>query len=422
MFTSDYPDVLGSITGGARHELETAQCALGVYPVGSAVGQPFEILLLVQSLIDKPQEVVLAARLPSKDTRGNRLSFLMPRKQVKVRLGAGEVGLMHVPVVVQAPTPPATGYPVIARVGAQAAESKYQFIRPRGAGRPPSALSVSPFRLDVLREVHFSGEGRAGELRCRFDVIPGQVKLGLPKVEARYEALWSAADFSLEQGRIEASIGQAEMISYEFTTASVFDLLEAATAEHFAAAGLPLHPGETLFIAKALTYVFEDAYQYEQDFDLHDARWFQWLCSLLVQNEDAALADKGKLAAGELYFGGLYDAVRVGLTIVRTTTGRNYGSVEEQRAYAEKVVQAVQGNLPMDLSYAYLPLIMAGLQLNMRVKLRYENLWDSLGLLEEAVAGRRRLAAGKNNPVFETLDVLTERARENLIRERVPRE
>jgi len=422
MFTSDYPDVLGTITGGKRHELETVQCALGVYPVGSAVGQPFEILLLLQSLIDKPQEVVLAVRLPSKDTHGNRLSFLLPRKQVKVRLAAGEVGLMHVPVVAQPPTPPATGYPVMAKVVAQPAEKQYELIRPRGAGRPPSALSVSPFRLDVLREVLFSGEGRGGDLRCRFDVIPGQVKLGLPKVDAKYEALWTAEDFSLEQGRIEASISQAEAISYEFTTANIFQLLEEATAEHYAAAGLPLHPGETLFITKAITYIFEDAYQYEQDFDLYDARWFQWLCSLLVQNEDAALEDKGKLAAGELYFGGLYDAVRVGLSVVRTTAGREYGSQEEQRAYAEKVVQAVQGNLPMDLSYAYLPLIMAGLQLHMRIKLRYENLWDSLALLEEAVAGRRRLAAGRNNPIFETLDVLLERAREMLIRERVPRE
>ncbi len=422
MIAREYPDVLGTITGGKRCELNTAQAAVGVYPEGSAIGQPFEVLVLLQSLIDRPQDVEVDVRLPSKDGAGNRLSFVMPKRQVRVHLEPGEVGLVHLQALAQPPTPPAKGYPVIVKLAAHPADAKHQPVRPPGTGRPPSALSISPFRLDVLRDVAFTGDLKGGELRCRFSIVPGQVNLSVPKLDARYEPLWTAQDFKLEQGRIEASMARAEEISYEFTTENIFADLEEATAEHFAAAGLPLHPGEALFVAKAIAYVFDDAYQYEKDFDLRDARWFQWLSSLLVQDEDKILEDRGKLAGGELYFGALYDAIVVGLPIVQSATRRDYGTPEEHRAYAEKVVQAVQGNQPMDLSYAYLPLIMAGLMLNMRIKTRYEKLWDSLGMLEEAVRGRRRLAAGKNNAIFESLDRLIERAREMLVRERVPRD
>ncbi len=422
MFEYDYPDVLGAITGGTRCEMETLQVAIGVFPKGVALGQPFEVLVLLQSLIDRPQEVALAVSLPRRDATGRRLSFFLPKKQLKLTLGPVEVAIVHLPAVAQPPTPPARGYPLRLKVAVQR-PSGATVVRSPGAGRPPSFLSVSPFRLEVLREVEFSGESHVpGQLACRFDVIPGHVKVGLSNPSPKFEQLWTAQDYEMEQGKIEESIELAEQATFEFTRSTVFEPVEAATRVKFAAAGMPLHPGETLFIAKAITYVYEDAYQFEQDFELYDARWFQWLCSLIVREPDALERDKGELAAGELYFGALYDAVRVGLPMVELATRQRYGDAAEHRQYADKVVQAVQGNEKMDLSYVYLPLVMAGVLLNLRLKTRYENPWHSLELLEEALNGRVRLAGGRVNPILQTLTGMIEDARNLLTRSRIPRD
>ena len=146
------------------------------------------------------------------------------------------------------------------------------------------------------------------------------------------------------------------------------------------------------------------------------------MCSLLVRKEETAGGDLGRLAAGDLYLGALYDAVWVTLPMVQTATGKRYGTRQEHRLYADRVVQAVQGNEPIDLSHVYLPLIMAGVLLNIRIALRYENLWQNLELLEEAVRGRGRLTGAQNNEIFVAVGHLIDGARDLLRRSRVPRE
>jgi len=418
-----YPDVLGAIAGRERLELDTLQGVLGVFPPGVALGQPFEILLLLQSVIDRPQQVNVDVRLPRRDAAGRRLSFFLPKKQIRLTLGPGEVGVLYLPVVVQPPTSAARGYPVQVQVQVQASGAARR-VRAPGLGRPPSVLDVSPFRLEVLRDVPFSGKGpQPGQLRTHIDVIPGKVRPGLFNPTSRYDTLWTARDYRRDQERLAEVAALGERVALDFTRGNVFYPLEKATRERFADVGLPLHPGESLFIARALTYVFEDAYQYqyEEAFGLRDMRWFQWLCSLLAQDEDVANRDRGELAIA-FYEGAVYDAVRVTLPMVQLSARQHYGSSEEHRRYAEKVVQALQGVLPMDISYAYLPLIMGGVLLNLRLALRDENPWESLDLLDEARRGRARLLGTSIQPLMLTLDGLMQRAREMLAQSRVPRE
>lgn len=416
MLRYDYPDVLGAVTGGIRFELETLQCALGVHPTGSALGQPFEALIALQSKIDQPQRVMMAVLTPRRDAAGRRLSFFMPRKLLHVELGPGEVGVMQVPIVAQDPTLPARGYPLKLRIVAEPPES-FKAVRSPGAGRPPSVLSMSPFRLDVLRGVRFCADVTDGDhLGCRFDIIPGQVKVGLSAAAPKYDTLWTAQDFPPDQAQIESVIARAEAVADDLAPMLLFHALETATQEHFAGAGLPLHPGESLFITKTLAYIFTLAPERERDFVLYDARWFEWLCSLLAGDGEVEAWHKGKLAAGPLYFGALFDAVRIALPMVQAATGEFYGSPDEHRLYADKVVLALQGSGVMDLGYAYLPLIMAGVLLNPRLLRRNEDPLASLELLDEARRGRVRLAVAGQNPVFDTLDAMIREARQRLLR------
>lgn len=417
----DYPDVLGAITGGSRLELDTMQVAAGVYPGKTMHGQPFEILLLLQSKLDQPQEVALALQLPLRDSAGHRLSFFVPRKQLKVNLNPGEVGVVHLPVIVQPPTPPGKGYPLMIKLVTHMPRDS-QIIRSAGMGRPPSALNISPFRLDVLKDITFEADGRAGQIRCRFSVMTGQIPPGTFHPEPKYEVLWTLDDFEAERGQLERVRAVAERMAFDFTSYSVFFDVEERTREVFAAAGLPLHPAEAVFIAKAITYVYGEADHYETLFSLDDSRWFEWLCSLLMQDATAESRLPGDLAANELFFGAVFDAVVVGLPMVELALKEQYGSREEHRHYAEKLVQTLQTSGNSDLSHVYLPLAMTGVLLNMRVRARGENLWRNLDSLQEAVRGRARLYAGKSNPIMVGLEKLIAGGYDMLRKSRIPRD
>lgn len=421
MATVDYPDVLGAITGGARLELDTLQAAVGVYPGKTMHGQPFEVLILLQSKLAQPHEVALALQLPLRDSDGNRLSFFVPRKQIKVKLNPCEVGVVHLPVVVQPPTPPTRGYPLIVKLATNAPRN-CEAIRAAGVGRPPSALNISPFRLDVLKEIPFEAEGRAGQMRCRFSVMAGQVSPGTFHPAPKYEVLWTLDDYEAERGRVERARAIAERMAFDFTSHTVFFEVEERTREVFAAAGLPLHPAEAVFIAKTLTYIFDEAEHYETVYALENSLWFRWLNSLIMQDEYTEIRQPGDLAGNELYFGAMYDAVLVGLPMVEGALHESYGTVEEHRHYAGKLVQAVQSSGAVDLSHAYLPLVMAGVLLNMRVAVRGENLWHNLEHLQEAVRGRARLYAGKRNPIMLGLEQLIAEGLDMLRRSRIPHE
>ncbi|GAB4575540.1 MAG: hypothetical protein Kow0077_27530 [Anaerolineae bacterium] len=416
-----YPDVLNAITGGARHEMDTLQCAVGVYPGQTMLGQPFEVLVLLQSKINVPQEVAVMLQLPVRDSSGRRLSFFVPRKEVRLKLSPGEVGLLHLPVVAQPPTPPAPNYPLLVRILARAPK-EFSFVRDPGTGRPPSVFNISPFRLDVLRDIGFCADGKVGVLRCRFAVMSGRLPPGTIETAAHYETLWQAEEFELEREQLELAQGKAERLALDFTVGTVLLEVEQQTNDVYAAAGLPLHPAEAHFIAKSITYVMDSAYQYEPDFDLHNARWFQWLCSVIMQDERALDRPPGDLAMRELYFGALYDAVVVTLPMVEIALGETFGTPEEHRRYAEALVRAVQGLEPIDLLHAYLPLVMGGVLLNMRIRLREEDLWGPLDDLVEAQRGRTRLHSRENNAVLNGLNRLIAEAQDELRRSRIPRQ
>lgn len=201
-----YPDVLGAITGGTRRELPTLQCALGVFPAGIAVGQPFEVVVILQSMIARPQDIALALRLPRRDPQGNPLSFTVPHPELKLQMSSGEVGIVHLPVIPRPPTPPARGYPLILRVLVAEGSPTWR-VRLPGAGAPPDALTISPFRLEVLREIAFSSEGERNQLHGRFDVIPGYVRSTPAYPAPKYQVLWKASDVAVQGNGMPASGG-----------------------------------------------------------------------------------------------------------------------------------------------------------------------------------------------------------------------
>ncbi|MEP7287530.1 MAG: hypothetical protein ABI947_17365 [Chloroflexota bacterium] len=413
----EYPDVLGTITGGSRLNVDMVQCAFTVYPNATALGQPFEALVLLQNMCDKPIQVQINLQIPRKDSLGNRMSLIAAKDEIVVNMQPGETGLLHVPIVPHLPTQPTQNNTMSVRIQPRVPKA-YKLVRHADGGRPATALNMSLLRLNILREVSFMAVSQvAGVLTAPFNIIPGQVQTMAPAAN-RYETLWSVKELPNEQARYAASVKDAERFAATLSRSTVMEPLLAITEQRFAQAGLPLHPGETLFAVKTLTYIMEDGLDLETGFGLVNGRWFNRLVS--VVSDQYMTQDEDRLCSF-LYTAVVYDAVRVGLNIVERYARQKFGTQDEHAAYAEAVVGVLEGRNQVDLGHVYLPLVLTGIVLNLTIKSSKENLWDSLASLKEAWTGRVRLADSTIEPISQILTAFIKDAELTLTRSRVPR-
>jgi len=410
------PDVLGMITGGARLNISVIQCALAVHPTSIAVGQTLEALLLLQNACDKPVQVQVTIQLPRKDAAGNRLTLISVKEPPVVSMQPGETGLLHIPIVAFPPTAESQNTPLGIKLDVRAPKG-YAIVRPPQGGRPASMLSMSPFRLNILKEVGFTIKQEGELLIQAFNIMPGVINAPQPEMVSRYEVLWTTRELQREQAHYVEMRERAATFAGTLKSEPALQTLLRATEKRFAAAGLPLHPAEALFVAKSLTYTLFDGLREIEGFGVENASWFQRLTTIM--DDKTTLGDLELLIA-YIYTALLTDAVALGLFILEKRTGENLGTRDEHRTYALEVVEALNQQT-LDLSHAYLPLVLAGITLNARIKDSRESLWASLNYLGEAWRGRTKLADSSYDWVAQILDVLLDEAEKELIALKVPK-
>jgi hypothetical protein len=396
MAFADCPDVLGAVTRSRAIINGNLQCAVGVYPAQSALGLPFQALVLLQNATDRPLDIIVRLLLPSKDKAGNQLSFFTPRQQHELTLAAVEVGVLYLPIVAQPPTPINQNYPLIIELHSRAPFDA-TIERPPKGGRPTNILSVSPFKLNVLREVNFSAtERQPGQLVTQFSLIPGHIPSGLEEAQPKYEALWTIQELREEIQAAENLRPEARKFAQSLTRNALADPLHHLVQEKFASVQLPLHPGEVQMIAKLMNYTLRDGLDQEPGFRMESSRWFRRLCRLLAS--DAKLVNNLPVLLDYLFSAALRDAVLLGLHLCTSHLHIDLGGDEERQNYGAAVEQAINGQKEMSLSYLYLPLVMGGIILNEQVRLPNEDLRNNLVQVNEALSGRVSLAG--TNEVF----------------------
>lgn len=413
----DYPDVLGMITGGPRFSAEVVQCAFGIHPRTFATGQVIEALLLLQNTCDKPVQVSVMPHLPKKDIDGNRLSMITVKDTIQITLPPAETGLVHIPVSALPPTPPSQGNKLGVRLEVRPPKN-FQLIRSAAGGRPASILNMSPFRLNILREIGFSVAFEDDHLITGFDILPGIINAPQPAMTFRYETLWSAKELPQERARYEEMSRRAQAFAQTLDHARLLVPLIRATEKRYDEAGLPLHPAEARFVGKLLAYTMEDGLNTEDGFGLDHSAWFFRLTSVI---DDKVILNNVETLVEVLYIGALRDAVRLGLKMIERATGDNLGKPDEHVVYADEVVLSLRGDVRIDLSHAYLPLVLAGVMVNDKIRDGRENLWTSLSQLREAWRGRVRLAGSEYDWVARILSDLISDAENTLIALRIPR-
>src|SRR5262249_51445980 len=149
-----------------------------------------EALVLLQNACDKSAQVTVTVRLPRKDATGNRINVTTPKEVIPVNLEASEMGLLHIPVVASTPTQPSPDNLIGIQIDVKAPR-RFKTVRPAFGGRAASMLNMSPFRLEILREVGFTANVRDQNILVDlFNVIPGNVSPAPMPPAPRYETLW----------------------------------------------------------------------------------------------------------------------------------------------------------------------------------------------------------------------------------------
>ena len=407
-----YPDIVGMLARDRLALGDGLHAAIGVFPTATALGQPVEVLLLLQNLIDQPLPVVAALQLPLRDEHGGLLNFFTPRPRAPLTLPPGECGLLHLPVTPELPTPPGAGYRVRVQIETLM-PPLYRRIRPLDGGPQPSLLAISPFRLAVLRDIPFCGPPAEGEtLEAAFDVLAGRFPPQSTSPAPRYEPLWTSGDLQQEQARARAMSVEALSFARRLDRRMVERGLRDRTRLAFGGAGLPLHPGETLFVARLLAYVMADGLDLEQGFSLAESHWFGRLCWLMANNPN--ILDDAEDLLRLLYTAVVRDAVMLGFSMVAHGAQADFGDRIEQIAYADRLIAALEGRLPLALEHIYVPLVMAGVMVAPHMIVPGENPWRSLAQIEEARDGRIDLAGAAFGEVFDILTYLIDKSRHTL--------
>jgi hypothetical protein len=415
---TELPDVLGMITGGLRLNIGILQCAFAISPRNTVVGQPFEALLLLQSAADKPIQVNATLRLPKKDNAGNKINLWLPKDSAQITLQPAETGLLHMPIVSRPPTQPGTESAVALKVDVKFPRN-IRMVRPPSGGRPASVLSISPFRINILREVGFRiAQQEEHVLTDTFEIVPGVISAAPPPNAPRYESLWTPRDLASEQAHYAELEQSAEQFAATITRYAVLEPLIELVEQRFLKVGLPLHSSEALLIAKSITYVLEDGLDLHPGFSLYASRWFKQLVGMI--EDPATTKDIDKLIV-RLFPSLIFDSVLLGLTLVGEESKSSLGSPNEQIEYASEVVAAIEGNIPIDLGHAYLPLVLAGILLNYRIKGMRENPWITLHEISRAWQGRLSNAENQFEWVARVFNGFVRKAEKDLEEARIDR-
>lgn len=422
-----YPDVLGAVADKNRIFNNDLQFAVGIFPKQAFINQPIEVVVLLQNMVDQNMQVKVAIQLPTADKQGHPIIVDTPKAQISLGLRPGEVGVLRMPIVANPPSPPGQGYPIRVAVRYRTPKDGAR-VRPPDGGPPPSVLGISPFKLQVLRDVNFAARQwneSADIITVTFDLVAKRLPASTQELKPRYETLWTAEDMVEEEKLVSEYIDEARRLATHLVDGSSFPDLLPAVKERFALRGMPLHPGEARAIAKMMAYTVDEAPNLEMSIKFEGTRWFRALCQVLAHDPDIVEdLRRGEIFAKYMFDAIIFDAIGFGFKVLQPKVKENLGNLEERLNYANRILVWLAGQGQPDLNYVYLPLVLGGVVVNRLVRYsREESPWAMVDELYEAHAGRLRLEVPDETVlIFNILQQLLDEISEQLTRQRVPRE
>jgi hypothetical protein len=420
-----YPDVLGYLSGGLRLAVDVLQAAVAMRPETISAGRMIDAVLLLQNTTASDIEVLVRVVPPQQDLEGKPGRFSQPAaKPTRIGLQGGTVGLVSLPFLVTHQAQPGAGYKVGIELQVERKERNPILHRDANGGRPMLEAEIPAEKAalySATKLMTFSAEfaaktGNKATLISTFTVEKPTVA-GLPtESKPSFSPLWLVADLkdAATLAALAAKANQppkkatpAALLLPHFNRTNTFFPLLVATQRRFDAAGYRLWAGEAVLIAKLIAHVLEMGSP--ADFGSGAASeplWFAHLGEIGKAAPDLLVAEKiSTLVLDYLYDIALYDAATYGFALLKSAANEDFGSAEEIDEFVTGLLNSLNQapNAPsIDLSRAYLPLVLAGLTLNSRLVMPDEDAAETRALFGRGL-GKRAAERDENTDFIFTL-------------------
>lgn len=416
---TNYPDLLGVITGGPRVNFEDIQCAVTTRPEKIGIGQNFEAILLIQSTVDVDVDVILEFEMPARDANNQKGMFFAKSTRIQVGLQPAEVGYITMPAACSPKTTPANNYHIDFKIQAKRMVKQANRVRlPQGGGAFADALLPEHTRQEMqnLRQLRFSIDtgGKRNQLQDTFEIVGRASIAKIRELKPDWISLWTMRDYMDDDMLLNQVRPELTQVMPYLKREVIFRPLMQTTQERFKACGYPLHMGEIIFITKLLTLVMEKTSQHPLS-EIKKGEMPGWLKQMArMFFQDKSLANQMlPLLSVHLYPTVVHDAIRHGFMMVKTVLKEDFGSDAEMQEYADTVMKALLTKEPLDFARVYLPLVAAGVIANPQITMPNENTRDTIHMLSQSQKQRMSERNEENAFIFDIMENLIQRALEH---------
>lgn len=362
-----YPDVLGTITDN-RINIGSLQYAVGAFPRKAHLNQPLEIVVILQNMMLQNMRVKVAIRPPEMDRRGNLVVIEVGKRMISLGLRPGEVGVLRIPIMPLAPTKAGTDYPVPVAVRYRIADAGGRVARPPRGGIIPSVLSISPFKLQALKNITYEAFPwyQSNEIvTTHFDVVQKNMpRVGNPSAPI-YETLWSSDEMQDEVEFVAKHEAEARKMLARFKVAELYRILLEIVSDLFKQRGMSLLAGEDEAITRVVFFVIDGVIRALDDSTIMaDMRWVMTLCQLVAHHPEVNTMEPGELIRKYLLDALIFDACMVAYRLLDEHKCVGWEGVVQSEMHANRFLAWLAEQGTVETHHLYEPLVFGGILLS----------------------------------------------------------
>jgi hypothetical protein len=226
-----------------------------------------------------------------------------------------------------------------------------------------------------------------------------------PDLTPTYLSHWTVDELPI-YGKARQQVNDQRLyLTPQLTREALYVAFLEESQERFKEASLPLQIGESIFLAKILTYTVEYFLQRPlgQDVILIPAYILAYRYNLMTKDPVMLVvrADYARIARL---------AISLSFGMLRQRLNRDVWSMEEQLAVADLIADRVERGGALPTEFLYLPLLLGGLMVNGQVQMPREDSTQSLDLFAKA-REQRRASLADLPELVALLDQLEQTAR-----------
>ncbi|MEJ2210117.1 MAG: hypothetical protein P8129_13920 [Anaerolineae bacterium] len=389
----EYPDVLGDLVDARqRFEVNGLHYLLALQPATVAPGEATALHAWLQSCWDVPLVASIAVHLPARSAAGLSLA----QTTTEVPLEPAEVGEVRIPIATDAALEPGE-YLLSVTMGASF-ETRGHYLRGQeNEGQLGDTLLSFTSGMGLSATL---GLGFVAHSQPQRDLplhVSGAPQPGpAPDLTPTYLPHWTVEDMNLQARALRFVNDRRLYLLPKITRQALYMAFLEESQERLREAGLPLHMGEALFLAKILTFSVEYFFKRAdwQDAILVPAFGLAFRYDLPADDPVLLIcrADYARMARL---------AISLSFGLLHLRLQRDLWTREEQVAVADLVADRVERGGLLPVEFLYLPLLLGGVLVAGEVQMPGEKPAQSLALLGQAY--HKRTADLAENPELVAL-------------------